>query len=364
MRAEYVQRRAWLSDDAYTGIVALCQFLPGPASSQVNMSIGIMRAGALGALVAWAGFTLPSAAALTAFALLVRSVDVSAAGWLHGIMLAAVAVVAQAVWAMAPRLAPDPGRASIAIASAVIVLLLPSALVQVAVIAVAGLVGAFWLPPAQTKAAGAELEARLPRWLSVISLALFAAILFGLPLLRAAVRLDRLALFDSFYRAGALVFGGGHVVLPLLHQAVTHLRGISDSQFLSGYGAAQAVPGPLFTFAAYLGALSAGGGVAGAVIALVAIFLPSFLLLFGVLPLWTSIRARPRFSSAISGINAGVLGLLAAALYQPVWTGAVHSAPDFCIALCGFGLLALRKVPPLAVVALCAGAGAIVSVVS
>ncbi len=370
MRSEYVKRRGWLDDDTYAAVVALCQFLPGPASSQVNMSVGILRAGPLGAIAAWAGFTLPSALALTAFAFLVGSIDVSGAGWLHGIMLAAVAVVAQAVWSMAPRLAPSPKLASIAIVAAVAALLLPSALTQVAVIAAAGCLGALLLPRAPG-IGQAGLDASVPRWLSIASLALFVAILVALPLVRAVAPLNQLALFDSFYRSGALVFGGGHVVLPLLHQAVAHLGGITDSQFLSGYGAAQAVPGPLFTFAAYLGALAGGAGtgapgagISAAAVALVAIFLPSFLLLFGVLPAWSSIRSRPAFSAALAGINAAVLGLLAAALYQPVWTGAVHTTADFCIALCGFGLLALWKVPPLVVVALCAGAGALVQLVA
>jgi chromate transporter len=294
---------------------------------------------------------------MTAFAFLVGSLDVVGSAWLHGIMLAAVAVVGQAVWTMAPRLAPDLRRAAFAVTAAAVSLLLPFALTQVLLIAAAALLGRLLLP-ASTAVASETVSVRLPRWVSVGSLSLFALLLAGLPVLRVFADRPWLALVDGFYRSGALVFGGGHVVLPLLHQVVVPTGGVTDSQFLSGYGAAQAVPGPLFTFAAYLGAAMswAPNGLPGAALALAAIFLPSFLLLFGVLPFWTMVRARPGFSSTLAGVNAAVLGLLGSALYTPVGTGAVRSVPDFCIALGGFALLTLAKLPPLMVVALSAGA--------
>ena len=364
LRREYVTRRQWLSEEAFAGIVGLCQFLPGPASSQVNMSVGLHRAGPGGALLAWAGFTLPSAAVMTAFAFFVGSIDVAGSAWLHGIMLAAVAVVAQAVWTMAPRLAPDLRRALFAVAAAALSLLVPSALTQVLIIAAAAVLGRFFLPPS-SRPETESISVRLPRWLSVASLALFAFLLAGLPVIRLFSDRPWLALADGFYRSGALVFGGGHVVLPLLHQVVVPTGGITDQQFLSGYGAAQAIPGPLFTFAAYLGAAMRWppNGLAGAAIALAAIFLPSFLLLFGLLPSWAGLRARRGFSSALDGVNAAVLGLLAAALYTPVGTGAIRSIPDAGVAVGAFALLVLARLPPLVVVAACAGAAALIRLV-
>jgi chromate transporter len=365
LRREYVSRRRWLGEEAFTGIVALCQFLPGPASSQINMSVGLQRAGVAGAFLAWAGFTLPSAAALTAFALLTGNLDVAGSAWLHGITLAAVAVVGQAVWTMAPRLAPDLRRAAFAVTAAALSLLLPFALTQVLLIAAAAVLGRLILRPS-IPAETETFSVPLPRWVSVGSLALFVLLLAGLPVLRLFVDRPWLALVDGFYRSGALVFGGGHVVLPLLHQVVVPTGAVTDQQFLSGYGAAQAVPGPLFTFAAYLGAMMrwAPNGLPGAALALGAIFLPSFLLLFGVLPFWAMLRARPGFSSALAGVNAAVLGLLASALYTPVGTGAVRSIPDLCVAAGGFALLVLTKSPPLVVVGLCAGAAVLIRILS
>lgn len=357
-RNEYVVRRRWLDEQTYADVVALCQFLPGPASSQVGITIGIFRAGLLGGLAAWLGFTLPSATALVLFALGIRGLDLSAAGWLLGLKIAAVAVVAQAVWGMARTLCPDRERASIAIVAALIVTAWPTAWSQVLVIVVAGLVGLRLLPGSGD--AGAP-HARVPfgRPLGLAALALFFVLLIALPILRYLTGSPALAVFDGFYRAGALVFGGGHVVLPLLQAEVVPPGWVSNEQFLAGYGAAQAVPGPLFTLAAYLGAVmrSWPNGWLGGLIALVGIFLPGALLLIGTLPFWDALRARPAFRAALRGINAAVVGLLLAALYQPVWTSAIHAPADFALALAAFGLLTLWGAPPWLVVAFCAAGG-------
>lgn len=357
-RSEYVVRRRWLDEHTYADVVALCQFLPGPASSQVGITIGIFRAGLLGGLAAWLGFTLPSATALVLFALGIRGLDLSAAGWLLGLKIAAVAVVAQAVWGMARTLCPDRERASIAIVAALIVTAWPTAWGQVLVIVVAGLVGLRLLPGSGD--AGAP-HARVPfgRPLGLAALALFFALLVALPILRYLTGSPALAVFDGFYRAGALVFGGGHVVLPLLQAEVVPPGWVSNEQFLAGYGAAQAVPGPLFTLAAYLGAVMRPWptGWLGALVALTAIFLPAFLLVVGTLPFWDALRARPAFRAALRGINAAVVGLLLAALYHPVWTSAIHAPADFALALAAFGLLTLWGAPPWLVVAFCAAGG-------
>ena len=361
-RNEYVVRRRWLDEQTYADVVALCQFLPGPASSQVGITVGIFRAGLLGGLAAWLGFTLPSATALVLFALGIRGLDLSAAGWLLGLKIAAVAVVAQAVWGMARTLCPDRERASIAIVAALIVTAWPTAWSQVLVIVVAGLVGLRLLPGSGD--AGAP-HARVPfgRPLGLAALALFFALLVALPILRYLTGSPALAVFDGFYRAGALVFGGGHVVLPLLQAEVVPPGWVSNEQFLAGYGAAQAVPGPLFTLAAYLGAVmrSWPNGWLGGLIALVGIFLPGALLLIGTLPFWDALRARPAFRAALRGINAAVVGLLLAALYQPVWTSAIHAPADFALALAAFGLLTLWGAPPWLVVAFCAAGGQVIA---
>ncbi|MBM7567231.1 chromate efflux transporter [Paenibacillus sacheonensis] len=357
-REEYVKRRRWLTEESYADLVALCQFLPGPASSQVGIAIGIGRAGLLGGLLAWVGFTLPSVVLLLAFAYVLQGLDVTDAGWLHGLMIAAVAVVAQAVWGMAAKLANGKATAAIAIASAVAALLVPSPFVQAGIIAASGLLGWRCL-----RANDAQLSEPLPSTISrrtgAYFLAAFGVLLLALPLLRTAVAGHGLALFDSFYRAGALVFGGGHVVLPLLQQSVVPAGWMTDGQFLAGYGAAQAVPGPLFTLAAYLGFVSgpAPNGIAGGLLAVAAIFLPAFLLVAGALPFWNVIRSKPAFRSALSGINAGVVGILTAALYDPVWTSAIHTGSDFALALIAFGLLVAWKLPPWVVVAVSALGG-------
>lgn len=364
-REEYVVRRKWLDETTYADLVALCQFLPGPASSQVGIAIGITRGGLLGGVAAWLGFTLPSAIALVAFAYGLRVLEVADAGWLHGLKVAAVAVVAFAVWGMARALAPDRERATIAILSAISALLWPTGLGQVAIIAAAALVGLRLLPGA---AAPASAQRRLPvgRRLGATMLIVFFGLLVALPIARQLVGSHALALFDSFFRAGSLVFGGGHVVLPLLQAEVVPPGWVTGEQFVAGYGAAQAVPGPLFTFAAYLGAVMGPrpNGLAGAVVALVAVFLPSFLLIVGALPFWDALRVRPGFQAALRGINAGVVGLLLAALYQPVWTSAIRGPADMGLAFAAFGLLALWKAPAWLVVMFAAGGGALMSLVA
>jgi len=358
---EFVLRRRWLDDRAYADLVALCQFLPGPASSQVGIAIGLSRAGYAGALAAWTGFTLPSAIALVLFAYGVGALgDVSHAGWLHGLKVVAVAVVAQAVLGMMRSLAPDRERATMAALAAMIVLALPTAWGQIGAILLGGIAGAVWLHPGAPRD-HAVLPLKVSRKTGAVMLALFFALLIGLPLLAAANRSQGLRLFDAFYRAGSLVFGGGHVVLPLLQAAVVPPGWVTNDAFLAGYGAAQAVPGPLFTFAAYLGAAMGPrpNGWAGAAICLLAVFLPSFLLVIGALPFWEALRRRAVAQAALRGVNAAVVGLLLAALYHPVWTSGITDAADFAFAVGAFLLLFMWQVPPWLVVVLCAAASAL-----
>jgi chromate transporter len=360
-RDELVVQRRWVDEATYADLVALCQFLPGPASSQVGIALGLTRAGWLGALAAWTGFTLPSAALLVAFAYGVGALGEggAAGGALHGLKVVAVAVVAQAVWGMARALCPDRPRATLAVLAAAALLLWPTPLSQVAVIAAGGLLGWRLLPrPAIPPARPLALP--IGRRFAAGCLALLALLLVALPVLRQTTGHPAVALFDAFFRAGALVFGGGHVVLPLLQAEVVPPGWVTDSQFVAGYGAAQAVPGPLFTFAAYLGAVRAAApnGVAGAAVALVAIFLPAWLLVLGALPFWDLLRARPGVQTALAGINAAVVGLLLAALYTPVWTSAVHAPADFALALLAFAALAVWRVPPWLVVVATAGVAA------
>ncbi len=356
---EFVTRRRWLSEQSYADLVALCQFLPGPASSQVGMALGLFRGGYPGALAAWAGFTLPSAIALILFALGLASYgDALPAGLLQGLKVVAVAVVAKAVWGMGRSLCPDAARISLMAASCCLVLLLPSAWVQVGTILLAGLIGRYGLTPAQTTAHEPLPLALSPRaglrWLG-----LFAALLLGLPLLAQALPGPTLSLVDAFYRAGSLVFGGGHVVLPLLQAEVVTPGWVANETFLAGYGAAQAVPGPLFTFAAFLGAAHHGPptGWLGGGIALAAIFLPAFLLVAGALPFWEGLRRNSHAQAALAGINAAVVGLLLAALYDPVWTRAIHSPRDFGLALVALVALMVWKLPPWLVVLGCGAGG-------
>jgi chromate transporter len=365
-RAEFVERRRWLDEPAYADIVALCQFLPGPASSQVGISIGILRAGLPGALAAWLGFTGPSALAMILFGYGVEAFgSLSDSAWLHGLKIVAVAVVAQAVWGMAKNLSPDRERATIAVGAAVTVLAIPSAPGQIGAIAAGGLIGWLFLRGAAAPRQEATLALHVPRAWSVAAIAIFFALLAGLPVLAALVPSHTIALFDSFYRSGALVFGGGHVVLPLLQAEVVPPGWATNDTFLAGYGAAQAVPGPLFTFAAYLGTVMEPGpnGWAGGLICLAAIFLPSFLLLIGVLPFWEALRRRSAVQSALRGINAAVVGLLLAALYKPVWTSAILAPADFAIGIAAFLLLALWAVPPWLVVMFGAAAATLVAII-
>ncbi|WP_017475110.1 chromate efflux transporter [Pseudomonas sp. PAMC 26793] len=355
-RDEFVARRRWLSERSYAELVALCQFLPGPASSQVGIALGLSRAGYAGALAAWAGFTLPSATALILFAVgLSEYAAVLSSGALHGLKVVAVAVVAQAVWGMARHLCNDVPRATIMMIAACVALLVPFAWGQVGVIAIAALTGLRLFTPR----AGVEHEAlpiTVSRRAGMLWLSLFVLLLLGLPLAAHWLPNPTLALVDAFYRVGSLVFGGGHVVLPLLQAQVVPSGWVSHEVFLAGYGATQAVPGPLFTFAAFLGA-SMGQGWTTGVIALLAIFAPSFLLIMGALPFWDSMRRSVRAQGALAGVNAAVVGLLLAALYQPVWTNAIFRPADFALALVALVALMFWKLPPWLVVAVGALAG-------
>jgi chromate transporter len=349
---EYVKRRKWIDEQSYADLVALCQFLPGPASSQVSIAIGIARAGLPGGFAAWLGFTLPSALALIAFALGIGALANTAdSGWLHGLKVVAAAVVAQAVWGMARSLCPDRERATIAIFTSIVTLLWPTAIGQLSSIAIATGVGLMILPQAAHSSLS-DMRFPVKKSTGIVAWIILFALLLGLPLLRQIAPSHALEVFDSFFRVGSLVFGGGHVVLPLLQTEVVGPGWVTNEQFVAGYGAAQAVPGPLFTFAAYLGAVMGPepNGWTGAILALVAIFLPSFLLIPGALPFWDLLRSLPVLQSALKGVNAAVVGLLLTALYTPVWTSAIHSPADFGLGLVAFGLLMFWKCPPWLVV--------------
>ena len=363
-REEFVHRRRWLDDKSYADLVALCQFLPGPASSQVGLAVGLLRGGYVGALAAWIGFTLPSAVAMVLFGYGIGALgNAAGSGWLHGLKVAAVAVVAQAVLGMACTLAPDRARATLAVAAAIIALGAPSSWGQIGAIALGGIVGALLLRGGGEATAPAALPLNVSRTLGALLLVAFFVLLIGLPLLAAAIPSQALREFDAFYRAGSLVFGGGHVVLPLLQASVVPPGWVSNDAFLAGYGAAQAVPGPLFTFAAYLGTVMGPppNGWIGASICLVAIFLPSFFLVIGALPFWEELRRRPLAQASLRGVNAAVVGLLLAALYQPVWTVGITNAADFALAVAAFLLLFMWQTPPWLVVILSAAAGALMS---
>jgi len=361
-RSEFVERRRWLPEANFADLFALCQFMPGPASSQLGMALGLLRAGPAGMFAAWLGFTLPSAAAMVAFAYGVGALgDVSQAAWLKGLKLVAVAVVAQAVWGMSRSLAPDRPRATLAVAAALIALAAPSSAGQIGAIVLGAVAGLTLLPrPELREAVHAELGVRIPRGVALTLLGLFFALLILLSPLAHATGGHTLSMIAAFYRSGALVFGGGHVVLPLLQSAVVPPGWVSNDAFLAGYGAAQAVPGPLFTFAAYLGAAMRlpPNGWLGGLVAVVAIFLPSFLLVGGLLPFWESLRHRVRVQAALRGVNAAVVGVLLAALFTPVWTSAVHTPADFGLGVTAFLLLALWSLPPWLVVVLGAAAAA------
>jgi chromate transporter len=359
-REELVAGRKWLDETDYADLVALCQFLPGPASSQVGFSLGIFRGnGLLGGLAAWFAFTMPSALILFAFAMSAAAFTGPVAeGLLHGLKLVAVAVVAQAIWAMARTLTPDRTRAGIALAAIAIVVFFAGSFGQIAAI-VLGACAGLWLCRGDVAPVSGHLNFPVSRRAGIMALVLCAALLLVPPILVSATGSQTLALLDAFYRSGALVFGGGHVLLPLLQAEVVTPGWVSNEAFLAGYGVAQAVPGPLFAFAAYLGAVMGPppNGPAGAALALVALQLPGMLLVYGMLPFWDAMRTRPAAQAAMRGTNAAVVGILAAALYSPVWTSAVLSPRDFALALAGFLLLTIWKLPSWSVVVLLAGAG-------
>ncbi|MBD7962013.1 chromate efflux transporter [Comamonas avium] len=362
-RTEFVEARRWLDDKSYSDLVALCQFLPGPASSQVGIAIGLGRSGWSGAFAAWLGFTLPSTIALILFAIGVSHSSVLAqSGAIHGLKIVAVAVVAQAVSGMAKSLCPDRLRASVAIAGTLLVLAVPSAIGQITAIVLGGVIGYSMLKLNQLPTTQ-HLTYGVNKVVAAALLGIFAILLVLLPLIASLTHSPVATFFSDFYQAGALVFGGGHVVLPLLQTSVVPSGWMSNETFLAGYGAAQAVPGPLFTFAAYLGAgmPSPFGGWIGGLALLSAIFLPAFLLVIGTLPFWEALRQRVGVQRSMAGVNAAVVGVLGAALYDPVWTSAIHSKTDFGFALAAFGLLVYARLPPALVVMLAAFTGWILS---
>ncbi|MFZ3231693.1 MAG: chromate efflux transporter [Pseudobdellovibrio sp.] len=360
---EFVTRKKWLSEHAYADLVGLCQFLPGPASSQVGMAIGLSRGGIVGSIAAWLGFTIPSALIFVFFAYGITHFTTSlSAGWLHGLKILAVAVVAQAVLNMSRKLCNTSSGAFLALASAVIMIVYPSTWMQILVIFVGGLLGCL-LFKKKDSVPHQLMKIPISKSLSTYFLIVFIILIIALPML--SLHFDNnqvLHLFDSFFRVGSFVFGGGHVVLPLLQTEVVSTGWISKDLFMAGYGLAQAIPGPLFTFSAYLGAISSvkPAGFLGAVICLVAVFLPSFLLIIGVLPFWEILRKFPPMQSVLQGLNATVVGLLLAALYNPVWISAIFNFKDFILAASAFSLLVFLKLPSWAVAILCVTAGMLI----
>jgi len=347
---EFVKRKKWMDEHAYADLVALCQFLPGPASSQVGMAIGLSRAGYLGAIAAWIAFTFPSALILVLFGLGVSKFHLDHS-WLHGLKVVAVAVVAQAIWGMAVKLCPDKGRATVAIIAAIITAITTSAIIQLFVILLGGVVGVLFLRKHQ-ELPHISMQAKVSHTVGGIFLLVFVALLIFLPMAASQGQDQSIKLFESFFRAGSLVFGGGHVVLPLLQAEVVPSGWVSKEMFMAGYGAAQAIPGPLFSFSAYLGAVSQvlPTGWIGAAICLVAAFLPSFLLIIGVLPFWEKMRQYSEMRYAMQGINAAVVGLLLSAFYNPVWTSAIFGPKDFALAAVSFLLLVFWALPSWIVV--------------
>ncbi|WP_153733373.1 chromate transporter [Sporosarcina obsidiansis] len=344
---EYVRKRKWMDEKSYADLVALAQFLPGPASSQVGIGIGVARAGVLGGIVSFLGFTMPSVIVLILFAMLLVGTDIGDAGWLHGLKIVAVAVVAHAILGMVKNLTPDVKRKTIALLALVGTLVWQTAFTQVGIIVLAGLAG-LWLFKTMEQSEISPSKFLVSKKVGAICLTLFTVLLGVLPVLRELTGSYWVAVFDSFYRAGALVFGGGHVVLPLLEQELVPMGWISDESFLAGYGAAQAVPGPLFTFAAYLGAVM--NGWQGGLFATIAIFLPAFLLIVGALPFWDVLRNHPKIKGAVMGVNAAVIGILLSALYHPIWTSSIMKSADFALAAILFSMLTFWKLPPWIVV--------------
>lgn len=344
---EYVRRRKWMDEKAYADLVALCQFLPGPASSQVGIGIGVMRAGVIGGILAFIGFTLPTVIALIAFALILQSLDIADASWIHGLKIVAVAVVAHAIIGMAQKLTPDIQRKTLALLALVMTLLWQTAFTHVGVILLAGFVG-YLIYKEHSTEMGEKYSFPISKKFGAICLTLFFGLLILLPILREITTADWIAIFDSFYRSGSLVFGGGHVVLPLLEREFVPTGWLSEEAFLAGYGAAQAVPGPLFTFASYIGAVI--GGWKGGLLATFAIFLPAFLLILGSLPFWNALRTNPKIKGALMGVNAAVVGILISAFYHPIWTSSILGPVDFAFAAVLFSMLVYWKLPPWIVV--------------
>jgi chromate transporter len=356
---EYIRRRKWMDEKSYADLVALCQFLPGPASSQVGIGIGVMRGGVIGGIISFLGFTFPSVIALIIFASLLHTFGIENAGWISGLKIVAVVVVAHAVLGMAKKLTPDLQRKTIALFALVVTLLWQTAYSQIGVILFAGVVG-FLLYRQQTDTDKAKVTYfPISRRFGYFCLTLFFGLLILLPILRQLTTVQWIAMFDSFYRSGALVFGGGHVVLPLLEQQFVPTGWLTEQQFLAGYGAAQAVPGPLFTFAAYIGAVI--NGWQGGLFATFAIFLPAFLLILGTLPFWDALRSNPKIKGALLGINASVVGILISALYNPIWTSSIHTAKDFALAALLFSMLVHWKLPPWIIVVTGALGGMLIS---
>ncbi|MGO4889194.1 chromate transporter [Anaerobacillus sp. MEB173] len=345
---EYIRRRKWMDEKSYADLVALCQFLPGPASSQVGIGIGVMRAGVLGGIVSFIGFTLPSVIALIVFAILLHNFGFEDAGWIHGLKIVAVVVVAHAILGMAKNLTPDLQRRTISLFAIVVTLLWQTAFTQVAVILLAGFVGYLLYKQQTIDDSATNVNFPINRRFGAICLTLFFGLLIVLPIIREATALNWVAMFDSFYRSGSLVFGGGHVVLPLLEREFVPTGWLSEEEFLAGYSAAQAVPGPLFTFAAYIGAVI--NGWQGGLLATIAIFLPAFLLILGTLPFWDTLRRNTKVKGALMGVNAAVVGILIAALYHPIWTTSILSTVDFAFAAILFSMLVYWKLPPWVIV--------------
>ena len=357
---EYIQKRKWMDEKSYADLVALCQFLPGPASSQVGIGIGVARAGVLGGIVSFIGFTLPSVIALILFALILQEFDINQSGWIHGLKIVAVAVVAHAIIGMAQNLTPDIKRKGIALFALVATLFWQTTFTQVLVIVISALFGYFLYKQVQISDGG-KMNFPISRLFGSVCLGLFFGLLLLLPIINGLISSNWLAMFDSFYRSGALVFGGGHVVLPLLQSEFVPTGQITEEAFLSGYGATQAVPGPLFTFAAYLGTVMFGWQ--GGILATIAIFLPAFLLVIGTLPFWDILRSHPKMRGSLMGVNAAVVGILISAFYHPIWTSSILSPIDFAFAASLYSMLAFWKLPPWIVVITGAIGGSLIALI-
>ncbi|QUW22528.1 chromate transporter [Sporosarcina sp. Marseille-Q4063] len=345
---EYIRRKKWMDEKTYADLVALAQFLPGPASSQVGIGIGVMRAGVVGGIVSFIGFTFPSVIALILFAYLLTGYDVGNAGWIHGLKIVAVAVVAHAILGMAKNLTPDLKRKAIALLALIGTLVAQSTITQVGVILIAAVIGFLLYNKHPIGLDNTKSNFPISKKISAICFILFFGLLFLLPFIRELTGSYWIAMFDSFYRSGSLVFGGGHVVLPLLEQEFVPTGWITEEAFLAGYGATQAVPGPLFTFAAYLGTVMKGW--IGGLVATIAVFLPAFLLIVGALPFWDQLRSNPKIKGAIMGVNAAVIGILISALYHPIWTSSILAPMDFALAALLFSMLSYWKLPPWIIV--------------